>query len=153
MALTWAEVAARLAPPRLYWLQTTTSRGSPHAAPVWGVVVDERFYLYTERSTVKARNLEGNPRVAVHLESGADVLIVHGALADLGRPGASPTVVDAFAAKYDEDWEQPFLPHNDPAFDVLYVLRPDRALTWTLPDSAASTRRWKAVEGYDPVRG
>ncbi len=115
--------------------------------------MDERFYLYTERSTVKARNLEGNPRVAVHLESGADVLIVHGALADLGRPGASPTVVDAFAAKYDEDWEQPFLPHNDPGFDVLYVLRPDRALTWTLPDSAASTRRWKAVEGYDPVRG
>jgi hypothetical protein len=117
------------------------------------VVVDGRFYLYTERSTVKARNLKRNPQVAVHTESGADVLIVHGVLADRGRPDASPTVVAAFAAKYDKDWEQQFLPHNDPAFDVLYALRPARALTWTLPDSAASTRRWKAVEGYDPVSG
>jgi hypothetical protein len=109
------------------------------------VVVEQRLYIYTERSTVKARNLERNPRVSVHLESGAEVLIVHGQLADRGRPGSSASVVAAFAAKYDQDWEQPFLPHNDPAFDVLYALQPARALMWTLPDSAASTRRWTAT--------
>jgi hypothetical protein len=106
------------------------------------VVVDERLYLYSARSTVKARNVERDPRVLVHLESGADVVIVHGRLADLGRPRASGAVVAAFARKYDQPWEQPFLPHRDPSFDVLWVLQPDRASSWTLPDSEASMRRW-----------
>jgi hypothetical protein len=147
MALTWAEIALRLAAPRLYWLHTTTSSGAPHAAPVWGAVVDERWYGYTTRRTAKARNLRQDPRVVIHLESGADVLIVSGALGDLGRPGGHPEVLAAFAAKYDQDWEQPFLPSRDPAFDVLYVLEPQRALLWTLPDSEASTRRWSAPAG------
>jgi hypothetical protein len=37
-ALSWPEVAARLAAARNYWLCTTTLSGAPHAAPVWGVV-------------------------------------------------------------------------------------------------------------------
>ena len=38
--VTWPEVAARLAAARSYWLCTTMPSGSPHACPVWGVVVD-----------------------------------------------------------------------------------------------------------------
>jgi Pyridoxamine 5'-phosphate oxidase len=140
--LTWPEVALRLLRPRIYWLHTTCPSGAPQATPVWGVVVDDSLYVYTERSTVKARNLAGDPRVLIHLESGADVVMVHGRLVDLGRPADLPEVLDAFDAKYDEPWEKPFLPANDPAFDVLYVLEPARAALWTLPDSAASTRRW-----------
>src|SRR5690348_6134453 len=142
MPLTWDEIAGRLAGPRIYWLCCTTASGAPHASPVWGVVVNGRFYAYTERSTVKARSLARDPRVLIHLEDGGDVVMVHGTLADLGRPVEEPAVIDAFDRKYDQDWERPFLPHNDPAFDVLYVLEPHRAVTWTLPDSAASTRRW-----------
>jgi general stress protein 26 len=145
MALTWREIADRLTGPRLYWLHTTKPDGAPHAAPMWGVVLDQRFYLYTERSSVKARNVQRDPRVLVHLEDGGDVLMVYGVLTDLGPPGRASAVVDAFDAKYDEAWERPFLPRQDPAFDVLYVLDPDRAITWTLPDSAASTRRWTAT--------
>jgi general stress protein 26 len=145
MALSWHEIADRLAGPRIYWLHTTTPSGAPHAVPVWGAVVDERFYVYTERSSVKAHNVQHDPRVLVHLEDGGDVLMVHGELADLGLPVGAPAVMDAFAAKYDADWERPFLPRQDPAFDVLYVLQPERAITWTLPDSAASTRRWSAT--------
>jgi hypothetical protein len=145
MTLTWDEIASALAPPRIYWLCCTTPSGEPHASPVWGVVVDRRFYLYTERSTVKARSVARDPRVLIHLESGADVVMVHGTLADLGRPVDEPAVIDAFDRKYDQAWERPFLPHNDPVFDVLYALQPARALMWTLPDSAASTRRWRAT--------
>jgi hypothetical protein len=98
--------------------------------------------VYTERSTVKARSVQQDPRVLVHLEDGGNVLIVHGTLADLGLPTHEPAVIDAFDRKYDQDWERPFLPHNDPTFDVLYLLEPERAIAWALPDSAASTRRW-----------
>jgi hypothetical protein len=145
-ALTWDEIVARLASHRIYSLHTTSPTGAPQASPVWGVVVQERFYVYTERSTVKARNVARDPRVLVHLEDGGNVLIVHGTLADLGRPANEPAVIAAFDRKYDEDWERPFLPHNDPAFDVLYLLQPERATTWTLPDSAASTRRWRSPD-------
>jgi hypothetical protein len=141
-ALTWDEIAGRLTVPRIYWLGCTTPAGAPHASPVWGAVVDQRFYVYTDRSTVKARSVTRDPRVLIHLEDGGNVLIVHGTLADLGRPTDEPVVIDAFDRKYDQGWERPFLPHNDPAFDVLYLLEPERAVTWTLPDSEASTRRW-----------
>ena len=40
--------------------------GGPHAAPVWGVVINHVLYLYSERRTVKARNLAADPRVVVH---------------------------------------------------------------------------------------
>ena len=77
-AVSWPEVAARLAAARNYWLCTTTPSGAPHAAPVWGVVTGQVLYLYRERRTVKARNLTADPRVVVHLESGEDVVIVRG---------------------------------------------------------------------------
>ena len=73
--MTWAEVAGRLASARTYWLVTTMPSGAPHAAPVWGAVTDGALHLYTERRTVKARNIAVSPRVLVHLESGEDVLI------------------------------------------------------------------------------
>jgi hypothetical protein len=112
---------------------------------VWGVVLDASLFCYTTRSTVKARNLARDPRVVVHLESGGDVVIVHGRFVDLGRPSDHPEVVRAFAAKYDKPDEVPFLPSSDPSFDALYRLEPSRALSWSLPDSEASTRRWSAA--------
>src|SRR5882757_6068694 len=97
-SMTWTEVADRLAEARTYWLGTTTPSGAPHTAPVWGVVTGETLYLYSERSTVKARNIAADPRVVVHLESGEDVVIVRGAAEDLGAPSLVPSVVAALAA-------------------------------------------------------
>ena len=140
--LTWAEVARRLSGARNYWLHTTGEAGSPDATPIWGVTIDEVLYHYTESRTRKARNLERDPRVVIHLESASDVLIVHGRLKPLGDPSDHPEVVRAFERKYDRPEEIPYLPSSDPAFDVLYALEPARAITWHLPDTEASTRRW-----------
>jgi nitroimidazol reductase NimA-like FMN-containing flavoprotein (pyridoxamine 5'-phosphate oxidase superfamily) len=142
--LTWEEVARRLAPARNYWLHTTGPAGGPQVTPVWGAVVADGLYHYSLRSTIKARNLRQNPRVAVHLESGAEVVIVYGTLADLGRPEEADDIVREFAQKYDRPDEQPFLPGANSIFDVLYRLVPGRALIWSLPDSEASMRRWVA---------
>lgn len=141
--LTWSDVCARLAGAKNYWLHTTGPQGTPNATPVWGAVLAERIYLYTRSTTVKARNLRSNPRVALHLESAEDVLIVHGDLEYLGHPQGRPDVLESLAEKYDQPWEIPFLPSSDPVFDVLYALEPRSAITWSLPDTAASTRRWR----------
>jgi hypothetical protein len=146
----WTEVVRRLADAKIFWLHTTGPNGAPDAAPVWGVTVEDILYLYSERSTVKARNLERDPRVVIHLESGTDVVIVHGRLVDQGRPTDHPVVVEAFDLKYYESAEKPFVPSSDPAFDVLYSLEPRRALMWSLPDTEASTRRWRSPKLQDP---
>ena len=140
--MTWAEVAGRLAPARTYWLGTTMPSGAPHAAPVWGAVADGTLHLYTERRTVKARNIAVRPQVLVHLESGEDVLIVHGLARDLGPPLAVPHVVAALAAKYTRPGDRQYLPDNDPDFDVVYAIRPTSAIAWQLADYAGSQRRW-----------
>jgi nitroimidazol reductase NimA-like FMN-containing flavoprotein (pyridoxamine 5'-phosphate oxidase superfamily) len=142
--MEWADVAGRLAPARSYWLATASSSAVPHATPVWGVVVDEDFYFYSERSTVKARDLADNPRVVMHLESAEDVLIVHGTVDDLGLPSDHSAVVEALLRKYADPDDAQYLPSADPSFDVLYVLRPRRALAWRLEDWDGSQRRWSS---------
>ena len=128
--MEWAEVAARLAASRNYWLGTTSRSGAPHAAPVWDVVVGQALHLYSERRTVKARNIAADPRVVVHLESADDVLIVRGTAEDLGTPADVPEVVAALAAKYTHPADRPYLPDADPDFDVVYAIRPHTAMAW-----------------------
>ena len=135
-------MAARLAVARNYWLCTTMPSGAPHAAPVWGVVADGTLYLYSERRTVKARNLAAAPRVVVHLESGEDVLIVRGTAEDMGTPAQVPDVIVALPAKYAGDGDRQYLPDADPDFDVVYAIRPQSAMTWQLTDYDGSQRRW-----------
>jgi hypothetical protein len=141
-ALTWPEVTARLAAARNYWVCTTTPSGAPHAAPVWGVVTGGTLYLYSERGTVKARNLAADPRVLVHLESGDDVVILRGTADDLGTPAQVPGVVAALAAKYTHEGDRQYLPDADPDFDVVYAIRPTSAMMWRLADYENSQRRW-----------
>jgi len=145
--LTWNEIASQMLGVRNYWLHTTSPTGAPDASPVWGIVVDHGLCFYSERSTIKARNLRNNPRVLVHLESASDVLIVHGTTVDIGHPMQHDELLLAFDSKYDQPDETPFLPSSNSSFDVMYSLMPLRAIAWSLPDTEASTRRWRASSG------
>ena len=118
--------------------------GCPHAAPVWGVVSGGSLYLYSERRTVKARNLAADPRLVLHLESAEDVVIVRGTAQDMGTPAQVPEVVAALSAKYASDADRQYLPDADPSFDVVYAVRPQSAMTWRLADYEGSQRRWTA---------
>jgi len=143
--IEWRQVAARLGAAHYYWVHTTRPDGAPDASPVWGVVYHDTFYMYTFRSSAKARNLASDARLVVHLESGSEVTIVHGVAVDMGPPAEHPNIVKAFESKYSRPEEVPLLPSSDPVFDVLYSIEPHRALVWALPDSEASTRRWTAA--------
>lgn len=140
--VTWSEIARRLSEARNYWLATTRPNGSPHVAPVWGAVVTETLYLYSTRETVKAKNLARDPRAVVHLESGDRVCIVHGDIVDRGHPSHQPRILAALAGKYNRAGDQPYLPSNDPSFDVLYELRPRHVMLWDLEDYETSQLRW-----------
>ncbi len=110
--------------------------------PGVGVVTGHTLYLYSERRTIKARNLAAGPRAVVHLENGEDVVIVRGTAEDLGTPAQVPDVVAALAAKYTGEDDRQYLPDADPGFDVVYAIRPQSAMMWRLARYEASQRRW-----------
>ena len=108
--------------------------------PVWGAVVNGWWHHYSDRHSLKARQIALDPRVVVHLESGERVLIVEGRLHDLGHPLDHPGVMAALAAKYDRPGEADELPAPGSSYDALYRLEPSRALTWDLAGDATVSR-------------
>jgi PPOX class probable F420-dependent enzyme len=51
-------------------LNTLGPRGWPHSMPMWFVLRDEEFWIWTYRSTQKVRNLERDPRATLLVEAG-----------------------------------------------------------------------------------
>jgi hypothetical protein len=141
---SWAEVADLLAPARSYWLGTSDPDGTPHAVPVWGAVVGHDLYFFSERRTAKARHIAANPQVVVHLESAEDVVIVNGHLEEAGLPQLRADVMGSLEAKYSAPEDTQYLPTADQDFDVLWLLRPQRAMLWRLDDYDESQARWRS---------
>lgn len=142
--IRWTEVADRLDAARSYWLGTCDPHGAPHAVPVWGAVLRHDLYLFSERRTARARHVAANPQVVVHLESAEDVVIVNGVLEDLGLPEGHPSILRALETKYTAPEDARYLPSADPDFDVLWRLRPQRAMLWRLEEYETSQARWRA---------
>jgi hypothetical protein len=90
--LTWDWVAAQLADSKHYWLcsvhapSSDAQGGRPHVVPRWGVFLDDKFYYDGSPETRHARNIERNPHVALHLESGEQVIILEGISQPAGKP-------------------------------------------------------------------
>lgn len=91
---------SRFGSDRNVWLATTRSDGRAHLAPVWFVFVDDRYWVCTGRSSVKASNLRRNHYGIAALED-ATAPVVCEFDAEEHQDGVSETVVDAFSAKYN----------------------------------------------------
>jgi hypothetical protein len=128
--LPWSWVEERLVAARNYWLATAGPSG-PHAAPVWGLWRDTVFAFGTDPSSRKGRNLARDPRVAMHLASGDEVVIVEGVVEPL-----DPSLLDEFADAYEEKYA-----HRPPG---LYALRPHRAFAWREQDFPTSATQFDA---------
>lgn len=95
-----AHSSGRLAQARNIWLATVRPDGRPHLVPIWFVVDDDRWYICTSPGSVKARNLQANPRVALALEDGDNPYVVEGVARQV-QP--SESVAQRFKAKFDWD--------------------------------------------------
>lgn len=140
--LLWSHLTERMAEAQNYWVCTVSPDGRPHATPVWGIWLDDRLYFGGGPQTRRSRNLAGNPAVCVHLESGSDVIILHGDAQQLRSPDRSlvTQLIEMSQKKYGyapkpEEYEAP----------QAYVLRPRWALAWKqFPKDAT---RWRFREG------
>ena len=134
--LPWSQVAERMAGSRNYWVGTTRPDGRPHAAPVWGIWLDETFYFATDPASRKARNLAGSPQIVVHLESGDDVVILEGTAHAVGDLPLLARFADAYEVKYG------FRPNVENAASGIYSLMPSAAYAWIEQDFPKSATRW-----------
>jgi len=135
--MPWSRVRERLERAQNYWLATTRPDGRPHVVPVWGAWLDEALYFDGLPTNHWARNLAANPAIAVHLESGDDVVIIEGAVEDLNTDEAlGARVVAAYAAKYNE-------PFPEPTTRGIFRLRPRTARAWTTRALRDSTENWE----------
>ena len=138
--LEWTTVRDLIAGSKNYWVCTASADGRPHAVPVWGAYLDGT--LYFGAGPRSSRNLERNPRISIHLESGTEVVILEGAATRLHNPDAalSKALDDQMADKYE--W-RPSSEGDQPVGEGWRVLDPDRIIAWT--SFPADATRWTRV--------
>lgn len=129
--LPWSHVEQRLTDAIHYWLCTVRPDGRPHAVPKWAVWLDGKVWFDGSPETRHARNIAANPAVVVHLESGADVLILEGAARMLDRP--APELANRLAAAYTAKYAalgyspEPNTWDNGGLFEIV----PHTVIAWT----------------------
>ena len=142
--LPWSHVSERMEKSLNYWISTVSPEGEPHATPVWGMWLDdalyEGFYFDGSPQTRRGRNIAANPKVAIHLESGDDVVIFRGEVEQInGRDRSfSNRLAAAYAAKYKAKGYAPAPDTWDEG--GLYVVRPSVVFAWT--NFPQDTTRW-----------
>jgi PPOX class probable F420-dependent enzyme len=76
-----AHAAERLREEPIVWLTTVTLAGQPQSTPVWFHWDGDDMAILSRPASRKLENIEGNPRVSVHLDSdddGEDVVTFEG---------------------------------------------------------------------------
>jgi hypothetical protein len=128
-AQPWSQIVDKLAASRNYWIVTTKADGAPHAAPVWGVWLDNRLLFGTSPDSVKGRNMLRDRRIVVHLESGDDVVVVTGLASTIGPDvWATDEVLDPYEAKYNF---RPVKPDGTDSFgNDWFAVTPIHVLAW-----------------------
>src|ERR1700704_2759420 len=86
--LPWKWAEDRLRSSHNYYVMTVRPDATPHAMPVWGIWVDERFYFSTGAQSVKARNLAANTSCVVCTDNPAEAVIVEGTPSQLADGAA-----------------------------------------------------------------
>jgi pyridoxine/pyridoxamine 5'-phosphate oxidase len=132
--LEWGWADERLARSRNYWIGTADEDGRPRALPVWGVWIDDAVVFGTNPHSRKARNLERDPRVVVHLESGDEAVILEG---EVEAIEIDDEIADTFHAKYD--WRPDVSGADSGGW---YRLRPQRAQAWLESDYPRTATRF-----------
>lgn len=133
--LPWSWAVERLARARNYFLVTARPDGRPHAAVIWGVWVEDRFYFATFSSSRKAQNLARNPYCVLCPEHAGEAVIVEGVVERRTDAEALARFAAAYEAKYDEPG----------AVSAVYVIKPSVAFAFISErtDYPSTATRWR----------
>lgn len=138
--LDWEATAARFAAVRNYWVSTASVTGRPHAMPVWGVWLGDRFLFSTSPDSRKAHNLRDNPQVAIHPEDGDAAIVIEGDATEV----SDSTELLAFLEAYNPKYAWNFTP--DQVSRGVFDVRPEQAFAWLGSETevfGGTATRWR----------
>jgi hypothetical protein len=129
--LTWEWVATQLAESKNYWLCSVRPTGRPHVVPRWAVFIDGKIYYDGSPETRHNRNIEINPYISVHLESGTEAIMLEGTSAPAGKP--SPELGKRLSQEYKKKYKElGYAPEPDSWEEGgLYVFTPRQCIAWS----------------------
>lgn len=133
-APSWDDYEPMLEQSRNYWI-AISGAPTPVVVPVWGIWIDGTLVFSTDPKSRKAKSLSKNPGCVVHLESGDDVMIVHGTAERV--PGTDAT---AFLNAYELKYGIVIDPESDD--QAIFRVIPSFALTWLERDFIETATRW-----------
>lgn len=85
----------------IIWLTTISAKGAPQPNPVWFYWDGKTFFIHSQPTSVKLKNLARNPKVSLHIESsdglGDDIVIIAGLAQTEPNP---PHLEPGYAEKY-----------------------------------------------------
>jgi hypothetical protein len=132
--LTWTWAEERLRKSHNYYVMTVRPDATPHAMPVWGIWVDNRFFFSTGAKSVKARNLTANTSCVICTEKSAEAVVVEGTAAPLTDAARLKEVAPHYARKYKGST-------LDPKMGPIFEVRPKVAFGLR-EKTFKSTTRW-----------
>ena len=137
--LDWSWAHARLVEAAIYWVASVGPDSRPHVTPIWGVWVDEAFWMEGGPNTRRFRNLAANPATVVTLERENEAIIVEGH-ADLVAD-----IDDALAERLLSAYRKYIPTHGYKAersnWDMgIWRVRPHKVMAWS--DFPADTTKW-----------
>jgi general stress protein 26 len=135
--ISWSWVDEQITKSRNYWICTTYPDGRPHVTPVWAVWIEGVLYFSCDGESRKARNIARNPQIAVHLESGDEVVILEGVAEKFTDKALIKHFSDVYVAKYP-----PHRPDDIPT-GVNFVFKPQAVLAWLERDFPKTATRWQ----------
>ncbi len=97
------DIRERLGGELVAWMTTVNAAGQPQTSPVWFLVEDDVIVVYSLDRTPRTRNIAGNGRVCLNLNStpsGADVVIIEG-VAAIVTDGLPANQDERYVAKYE----------------------------------------------------
>lgn len=131
MAKLSAEARVLLDAPNVAHLSTLMEDGAPKNEPVWVGREDDHVFITTDRKSIKAKNLDRDPRVAlsvVDAENPYRQLLIRGRVVET-RPDDDMAGMDALAEKY---LGQPF-PRRKWSGRIVLVIAADVARYYESP--------------------
>ena len=133
-SLPWKWARERLVKSHNYLITTVRPDGRPHTMVVWGIWLDNAYYFSTGSTTLKARNLAGNPNCVVCAENVEEAVIVEGRALQLAVDGIPHVAFDLYQKKYG--WKL------DP--DMGPVLKVTPRVVFAMPEKLfpAGATRW-----------
>jgi nitroimidazol reductase NimA-like FMN-containing flavoprotein (pyridoxamine 5'-phosphate oxidase superfamily) len=126
--ITWEHANDKLARETVYWVSTASHLGRPHAAPVWGIWKQNRFYFETALNSVKGRNLSSNQSVVVHVQDGNDTVILEGTTRREKRTETLNQLRKDYLRKYQytPDW-------SNEQEQIVFMVEPKIIHAWKAP--------------------